>query len=190
MEKILIIVVIAVPVVGYIWYTQIISKRNSVLEALGSVDAVLQQRADLIPNMLRAAKRFMEHEKDLLEEVTKLRNMASADYDKSNQSEVQNHFSAVDSLAASLGKLRIQVEAYPELKSDQTMTEAMDAMEETEAQISAARRAYNASVTALNNSIQIFPGSYIASIANVTAMPYYEASEGASAPINADEFLR
>ncbi len=65
----------------------------------------------------------------------------------------------------------IAVEAYPDLKSDETMLQAQRTYNEVEEQIAAARRFYNASVTQLNNSVQIFPGNFIAGIAKVNAMP-------------------
>ena len=65
-------------------------------------------------------------------------------------------------------------ESYPELKSDTTIIEAQRGWAETEAQITAARRFYNAAVTDLNNAVQVFPGSLLAAVAGITAMPYFE----------------
>ncbi len=189
MEIILLLAIIAVPLIGYIWYTQIVGARNKALEALSGIDAHLQQRADLIPNMLRAAQRFMEHEAQLMAEITALRTAATKPYDRSDEQAVKEHLAAADALGAKMGQLKVQVEAYPDLKSDTTMREAMDAMEETEGQITASRRFYNAAVTDLNNKM-IFPGDRIAAMAGIRPMPYFEASEGAAAPINADDYLR
>ena len=190
MELIVIGVGLVVLVGGYLWYAQIISRRNKALEALGGVDAHLQQRADLVPNLLRAAKRFMEHEKDLLTEVTALRDKATAPYDRTKPAEVEGHLKAAEAFGAKLGQLRVTMEAYPDVKSDRVVDEAMEQMGEVEAQITASRRYYNASVTELNNSVQIFPGSVLAGMAGVEAMPFYEAAEGARAPVNADDYLR
>ena len=84
----------------------------------------------------------------------------------------------------------VRVEAYPDLKSDQTMGQAMQTYNEVEAQIAAARRFYNSAVTALNNSVQIFPGNIIANMAGVSEMPFYETDDAARAPVNADDFLK
>jgi LemA protein len=61
------------------------------------------------------------------------------------------------------------MEAYPELKSDRPGLEAQQTWTETEAQITAARRFYNAAVNQLNNAIQIFPGQIIAAMAGSCA---------------------
>ena len=60
----------------YFWYASIITRRNKVREALSSVDVHLNQRHDLIPNIVALAGRFMEHERALLTDVTRLREEA------------------------------------------------------------------------------------------------------------------
>ena len=60
-------------IVGYVWYAAIVKRRNRVSEALAGIDVQLQQRHDLIPNVLVIARRFMEHERGLLAEITELR---------------------------------------------------------------------------------------------------------------------
>src|SRR5688572_28368740 len=85
------IVAAVLAVVGYIWYAAIIARRNKVLEALSSVDVHLNQRHDLIPNIVRLAARFMEHERGLLTEVTRLREEARKPA-PSTSSEVRKRF--------------------------------------------------------------------------------------------------
>lgn len=182
-------ILLAVVAILYFWYAGIIRKRNRVNEALGGIDVQLTMRSDLIPNILTIAKKFMEHEKSLLETITQLRTQASAPYDKGDATAIANHLSAAEALSSQMGQLKIAVEAYPTLKSDQTMIQAMQSYNEVEAQLAAARRFYNAAVTALNNAVQIFPGNLIAGYAGVSAMPFYEAAEAARAPVNAKDFL-
>ena len=55
----------------YLWYARIITRRNKAQEALSSVDVHLNQRHDLIPNIVLLAARFMEHERALLNDVTR-----------------------------------------------------------------------------------------------------------------------
>ena len=190
MEIIVPVLLLAAAVGLYAWYASIIGRRNRALEALGSVDAHLQQRADLVPNLLKAARRFMEHESELLSEVTALRERVTAPYDRKDPEAVSGHLAAAEALGAKLGAIRVQMEAYPDLKSDRVVDEAMEQMGEVEAQITAARRFYNAAVTRLNDAVQIFPGDKIAAMANVKPMPYFEAAEAARAAPDADAYLR
>ena len=189
MELIVPIVLLILAGGAYAWYASLVGRRNRALEALGSVDAHLQQRADLVPNLLKAARRFMQHESELLTEVTALRAQATAPYDRKDAGQVAGHLQAAEALGAKLGQIRVQMEAYPELKSDRVVDEAMEQMGEVEAQITAARRFYNAAVTRLNDAVQIWPGSAIGKAAGIEPMPYYEASESARAPIDADAYL-
>jgi len=153
-------ILVAVAVLGYIWYASLIGKRNKAL----------------IPNILTIAKKFMTHEKSLLEEITALRSQADQDYDKKDGASVKEHIAAVEQLGGKMSQLMVQVEAYPDLKSDTSMLQAQQTYN-------------NSAVTALNNSIQIFPGNIIANIANVTEMPFYEVDEASKAPVNAADFL-
>lgn len=173
----------------YVWYASIIGKRNKAREALSGIDVQLKQRLDLIPNILKIAKKFMEHEQSLLTEITALRSRAEQSYDQNNQQSVRDHLGVAEQLSAKMGQLMITVENYPTLKSDQTMLHAMQTYNEVEAQVSAARRFYNSSVTALNNAVQIFPGNMIARIAGVEELPFFEAEAAVHAPVDADKIL-
>jgi len=185
------IISIAVILVGaYIWYASIVTKKNKAKESLSSIDVQLRKRSNLIPNILKIAKKFMEHEKALLTEVTELRAKVDADYDADDVAAVQEHLEAAGSLGGAMGKIMVAVEDYPELKSDQTMLQAQRTYNEVEEQIAAARRFYNASVTSLNNSIEIFPGNLLAGYAGVRGpMPFYEADEASRAPVDAGKYL-
>jgi LemA protein len=170
------LLIIAVAVVAglYFWYASLISRRNKVQEALSSVDVHLNQRHDLIPNIVQLAARFMEHERGLLTEVTRLREEARRTA-PSEPGEIGKRFALEGALGQRVGQLLVGMEAYPELKSDRPLIEAQQTWTEAEAQITAARRFYNAAVNQLNNAIQIFPGQIIAAIAGVKPMPFFEA---------------
>ena len=76
----------------YIWYISIIKKKNQVIEALSGIDVQLTKRFDLIPNILKIAKSFMEHEKSLITEVTALRAQIPTSYSHKNKEDVANFF--------------------------------------------------------------------------------------------------
>lgn len=171
----------------FAWYAAIIVRRNKVQEALSSVDVHLNQRHDLIPNVVKLAGRFMEHERDLLTEVAKLREEARALAESSG--EVGARFEVEGQLGQRVGQLFARMEAYPELKSEGPLIEAQRAWQEAEAQITAARRFYNAAVNQLRNATQIFPGPILASLAGVHPMPFFEAPAEARARPDVDELL-
>ena len=86
-------------------------------------------------------------------------------------------------------ELKISLENYPELKSDKTMLEAMQAYDKQEEYIAAARRFYNAAVLSLNNSVEIFPSSIVASWLKINKMPFFEANQSEKQNINANDFF-
>jgi LemA protein len=165
----------------YMWYATIIARRNKVREALSSVDVHLNQRHDLIPNIVSLAGRYMEHERALLTDVTRLREEARKT--PTTAAEAGKRFALEGELGQRVGQLLVGMEAYPELKADRPVMEAQQTWTEIEAQITASRRFYNAAVNQLNNAIQIFPGPILAGIAGVAAMPFFEApAEARTAP--------
>jgi len=184
------IIVGVILAIGYFWYVSLIGKRNKAREALSTIDVQLKQRFDLIPNILTIAQKFMDHEKSLLTDITELRTRAAKPYDRNDAAAVREHIATSQELAGKMNSLMLNVENYPTLKSDATMTQAMQTYNEVEAQISAARRFYNAAVTDLNNAVQIFPGNIIAGMANVKEMPFFETDETSRAPVSAAQFLK
>lgn len=186
---ILIIVAVTVTLLLYLLYARIIKNKNKVYEALAGIDVQLKNRSNLIPNILEIAKKFMEHEKELISSVTELRTKTDKDYDSNDSAAVKEHMAVASALDAQMGQLMISVEAYPDLKSDKTMQQAQLSYNEVETKIAAARRFYNSAVGQLNNSIEIFPGSFLAQYANASVMPFYEADEASKAPIDASSIL-
>lgn len=170
----------------YIWYATIVTRRNRVAEALAGIDVQLNQRHDLIPNLLAIASRFMKHEKGLLEEITALRASAAGQAGKRGLKDAAERFAVEGKLEAGVGKLFALAENYPALKSDGPMIEAQRAYQEVEANIAAARRFYNSAVGDLRNATEIFPGSLLAGLAGVTGpTPFFEAPEAVRAPVDA-----
>ena len=186
---IVIIIAFIIILLLYFLYARIIKNKNKAYEALAGIDVQLKNRSNLIPNILQIAKKFMEHEKELISNVTELRTKTDKDYDSNDTAAVKEHMQSASALGAQMGQLMISVEAYPDLKSDQTMQQAQLSYNEVEAKIAAARRFYNSAVGQLNNSIEIFPGSIIARYANASVMPFYEVDEASKAPVDASSIL-
>jgi LemA protein len=186
----LILLALGAGVVLYVWYGVIVTRRNKVGETLGGIDAQLQQRHDLIPNVLAIARRFLDHERTLLDEITQLRAQALPRLGERDFAKVGEKFQVEASLGADINRLFAIAENYPELTSSGPMIEAQRAYSEVEANISAARRFYNSAVRELRNAVEIFPGGLLASTAGVgTLPPFYEAQEASRAPVKASDHL-
>lgn len=166
------IILAVVLVVIYLIYRSVILKKNKVKEAFSSIDVQLKKRYDLIPNVLFIANKFMEHERGLLEDITKLR--AQAAKLPADLSNVSAKLDLDNTIAGKMGQLMVSVENYPQLKSDQTMIQAMQTYNEQEEHIAAARRFYNSAVLELNNAVEIFPSSLVAAMLCIKQMPFFE----------------
>ena len=130
----------------------------------------------------------MEHEKSLIEDVTKLR---------TQYTNLPNTFDNIDEkiqlsneLANKMGNLTIAVENYPQLKSDQTMIVAMQTYNEVEEHISAARRFYNSAANELKNAVEIFPSSFIAKLCGIKAVEFFKITGIERQPVKAADFFK
>jgi len=104
------------------------------------------------------AKGYAKHEKEVFETITKARSEAQ----QSNN--VSERFKSESIIHESTGQIIALTESYPELKADKQFELLQRNLSEVEAQITAARRSYNASVTAFNTSLQTVPSNIIAGI--------------------------
>jgi len=167
-------------------YASIVTKRNRVAEALASIDVQLTQRHDLVTNVLAIAKRYLEHERGLMDEVTALRTKAAQSVGVQEPAQIGEKFAVENQLGAGMMRLMAVAENYPSLKSDGPMIEAQKTYEEVETNIAAARRFYNSAVGDLRNAVQIFPGALVAGLAGVVTLPpFFEASADDRGPVDA-----
>jgi LemA protein len=174
----------------YAWYAAIVKRRNRVAEALAGIDVQLQQRHDLIPNVLVIASRFMEHERTLLAEITELRTRANQQIGERDFTKIQEKFDTEARLGQQMGRLMVLSENYPQLRSDAPMIEAQRTYAEIETNIAAARRFYNASVAELRNAAEIFPGSLLKGLAGVSTLPpSFQTTEAARVAVDASKYL-
>jgi LemA protein len=151
------IILLIVAIILVLMYNSLVAKKNQVENIFGSVDTQLKKRYDLIPNLVASVSKYMEHEKGILQEVTKLRSEAN----KPNISDKEK-INLDSKMSAALGSLMIAVEAYPELKANENVMHLQHSLNEIEEQIAAARRAYNQSVTDYNNAIEMIPTNFMA----------------------------
>ena len=171
------IILIVAPLVFLLLLYIILSNRltyrlNQAENAFASLDAYLKKRFDLIPNLVAAVQQYMGHEKSVLTEITALRSEAMKSGLSSDEViEINNRMNRA------MRSVNVAMENYPDLKSNTNILQLQASLNEVEEQISAARRAYNASVLAFNNGVQLFPSSLIASIRGVSPKPYLETPD-------------
>jgi LemA protein len=166
------LVVIGLVILCFIMlYNRLVVARNVFRNAFAQIDVQLTRRYDLIPNLVETARGYIKHERETLEAVVQARNTASAGLkaaaaDPGNAAAVQQLAGAETQLGGALGRLMAVVEAYPDLKANQTMMQLSEELTSTENKVAFARQAYNDSVMRYNNLRETFPSSLAANMGN------------------------
>jgi LemA protein len=170
----LIVVIVLVGLIVLVLYNGLIAKKNQVDNAAASIDTMLKKRYDLIPNLIATVQQYMTHERELLTELTELRTRAVA---SAGGGSLDDQARANGQLSGALSRVMIAAEGYPDLKASQNFVQLQGALNETEEQISAARRAYNAAVTAYNNALEMVPTSLLAGMMGLQPRQLFAATE-------------
>ena len=185
----IVVLVVCLGIAGVLYsaYVSVIQKKNKVREAFSSINVQLKKRYDLIPNILTIANKFMEHERGLMEDLTKLRTEVLSIPD--NFENIERKLDLDNQIRNKMQQLLVSVENYPQLKSDNTMVTAMQTYNEVEEHIAAARRFFNSAVNDLNNAVEIFPTSLFAKGLGISGQEYFNVDEAETKPVNAADFF-
>ncbi|MFZ1814733.1 MAG: LemA family protein [Rhizobiaceae bacterium] len=172
---VLLAVVAAVGLFVIYLYNNLVRLRQMVHEGWSGIDVQLKRRADLIPNLLESVKGYMAHEKTLLEEVTRLRTQAV----NAGSAPPAERAAIEGALSGALGRLMAVAENYPDLKASQNFVEFQRSLEETENEISLARRYYNGAARNLNIAVESFPSNLIAGRFGFQKSEFFEIEDAA-----------
>src|ERR1043166_7569730 len=150
-----IIALIAIGVV--VSYNRFVSQKQLINDAWANIDTELRRRYDLIPNLVETVKGYASHEREVFENVTKARAMATAATGSpADQAAAEGPF------VAALRQLFAVAENYPELKANQNFLALQQELSNTEDRLQTARRFYNANVRDYNRRVQSFPSNVVA----------------------------
>lgn len=162
-------VVVALIVIGM--YNALVKSRAHVRESWSNVDTELQRRHDLIPNLVNTVKGYASHEKDLLEQVTALREKAEA---LRPGAATKEQMAVEGQLSSVLGQLSVRLEAYPDLKASSNFTQLQTELAHTEDRVQQALRFYNGNVRNYNVKIESVPTNIIAGMFNFEMAEHFE----------------
>ena len=148
--------------------------RQHLRESWSGIEVELQRRYDLIPNLVETVKGYAAHEREMLSEVTQLRNQAAA-----NHGAVKSQSEDELRLEAGLRKLYMVAEAYPDLKASTNFLSLQQELAITEDRIAATRRFYNGNVRDMNQLCDQFPTNLVAQMFGFEKGDYFEAEADA-----------
>jgi LemA protein len=163
-------------------YNRLIRLKNVIANSFAQIDVQLKRRYDLIPNLVEAAKKYLQHERDTLEAVIGARNRAKTASDAvrsrpASATAVTALATAEQSLSGSLDRLFAVAEAYPELKADETIRGLSEELTSTENKVTFARQAYNDAVLDYNSAQAQFPALLVARAFGLVPSAMLQATE-------------
>lgn len=162
-------VIIIIVIYAIVLFNSFSSLDNKVKEAFSTMDIYLKKRWDLVPNLVEVVKAYAKHEKETLEEITKLR--GNIYDDMSNDEKIKTNIK----LNRDIDKIMLVVEAYPELQASDNFNDLSDKLVKIEDDIANSRKYYNGTVRIFNNKVEMFPNNIFAKIFGYKSRPMFEA---------------
>ncbi|HEV3049435.1 MAG TPA: LemA family protein [Longimicrobium sp.] len=175
-------------------YNRIQSLDERVEQARSNIGVQLQNRNQLIPNMVATVKGAAEFERGTYTDVARARagQLPAAEQQLSqaqqqlSQAVRANNVNQMEQADAAVTRqigtyLNIAVEAYPQLRATQNFTALQDQLAESENKIARARQDYNEAVQQYNTYIRSFPQAITAKVSGAQRKEPYQA------PANADQ---
>jgi len=161
---VLLAMIFAVP--GCQKYDELVTKDQVCQQRWADLDADLQRRADLIPNLVNTVKAAANYEQSTLTKITEARASATSikltGDDFSDPAKMKAFEEAQAKISSgALGRLLVQHENYPKLQASAQYTDLMKSLESTENRILRARQQYNAAVSEYNAELGKIRGSVV-----------------------------
>ena len=155
-----VLIVVGILVLLVIWviglYNGLVRLRNRRQNAFADIDVQLRQRHDLVPQLVETVKGYATHERELLTKITEARSAAMS------ATTIDGKIVAEQQLSNALAGLKVQVEAYPDLKANQNFLQLQEELSDIENKLAASRRFFNGATTEYNNAVESFPSNLIA----------------------------
>lgn len=174
-----VILIIGLGILGWYinGYNRAVNLEQEVENAWANIDAALQRRLDLVPNLVETVKGYASHEKELFENIAKSREKYFQADSRAGKIEASNELSGF------LSRLLMLQENYPQLKASDNFRDLQVALEGTENRIAVARTRYNEAARQLNSYSKEFFGSFFCRRAGVKPVDYFEATEQAKTEV-------
>lgn len=154
-------------------YNRLARRRIMVREGWSGIGTFLQQRNDLIPNLVETVKGYALHENKTLTEVVKWRNQAAVATTPAAQMEASN------GMNKALAGFFAVAEQYPDLKANANFLSLQADLKELETNINQSRRYYNGTVRDFNQSVAVFPSNLIAGMFGFREEPFFQEESAA-----------
>lgn len=158
-------------------FNELTKEKILVQEAWSGIGTFLQQRNDVIPNLVEIVKGYAGHENKTLTDVIRARNESASAKTPDESIEANAH------LNQALLNFKSLTEQYPDLKANQNFLDLQNKLTEIEDKINKSRRYYNGTVREYNQSISVFPKNLVSAIFGFKSATFFaEDDESRTAP--------
>ncbi|HVO64369.1 MAG TPA: LemA family protein [Terriglobales bacterium] len=158
-------------VYAIIIYNELVRLRNDNDRAWANIDVLLKQRHDEIPNLVETVKGYMQHERQVLENVTAARSSAL------NAITVGQKAQADLLMTGALRGLFAVAENYPQLKANENFLKLQNRISELEERIADRREFFNDDVNTYNTRIRQIPDVFLANFMSLKPREMFKVSE-------------
>lgn len=159
-------------------YNTIQSYDEKATAAKQDISVQLQRRADLVPNLVEVVRGQAKQELEVFTQVARAR---SGLVDAVQKGDPRQMAEANEQLSTAMRGLMIQVEAYPQIKSDQAFLRLQDELTGTENRIAVSRKDLNDAVQVYNTYIRKFPQVMTAKVIGAKPKEYFEVTNASAA---------
>ena len=146
-------------------WNRLVNLEENANNAWSNIDVLLNQRYDMIPNLVNIVKGYAEHEAGIFDQFAQARNTAAGAL---AQGDVKGVAAAEGLLAGMLPRINMVAEQYPDLKANENFLDLQRQLVSLENQIADRRELYNASSTNFNKAIKMIPSNIVAGIKGCT----------------------
>lgn len=168
-------------------YNSLVTAKTRVDETWKQIDVRLQNRYDLLPDLIQAVEKAVSTDKEIQTRIAEVRSAANSAKEVSSDAEhALEKAKAENALTTALNGLRVSVEAYPEIRSQEAIQNFMNQDVLIEEKIAAARQIYNSTAREYNEKIAIVPNNIVANMFGHKAVSYFESEEDVKKDISAD----
>ena len=174
---VILVILVILALIGMSAYNGFVKSRNVIQESWRQVDVELNRRYELIPNLVETVRAYAAHERNTLEDITRLRSQAQQLSSSEGALPSPQRAEVEEALSGAVRNLIVSVEAYPDLKSNTNFLELQRQLAETEDRIANGRRYYNANVRVYNTKVESVPTNLIANMFKFEKATYFEVSD-------------
>lgn len=179
-------------------YNELTAKQQNVRGKWADVESNLQRRADLIPNLVKAAQMAGVQEQEVFGKIAEARSRLlntigeepAGEGGAKTPEQKQAILEANNSFGGTLGRLLVLQEQYPVLRSNENFLKLQDELAGTENRLNVARLDYNQAVTDYNTTRNQFPAVITASLVGFKEEPFFKADNKEVPDIGSPDALR